>query len=212
TASTALEEHELVRELTQNAREIGHIGSVLYSRAQKQLAVSQESVHYSAAKNAGHAVTCAPLPMLDLEAIENILVVMLDHLGDVLLTFPAIERLREMFPLARIAALVGSWSESLMRGHDCVDEVLTYDFFDASSAEPHRKIAIEEERRIESWLSGQRFDLAVDFRREPETRDFLRLSRARYTAGFCQGKEAEWLTVAVPSEPNIQWVRPRRHV
>jgi|GEM_PF-1496176 len=211
-AANSIEERRLLLKLTQKAQKIGHIKSVLYGRHLTPGQIRPMAAHYSMAADARTVIAGAPLPMMKLEGIENILLVMLDHLGDVLLTFPAIERLRQMFPQAHITALVGSWSESLARGNESIDEILTYDFFDASSAEPHRRIDAVEADRIEQWLSPGGFDLAVDFRREPETRDFLRLSRARYTAGFAQGKEAAWLTVALPCEPNVQWLRPRRHV
>jgi ADP-heptose:LPS heptosyltransferase len=211
-ARNSTEERGLLLELTQKAQKIGHIKSILYGRHRPPGQIRPMAAHYSMRADAETVVACAPLPLLKLDGIENILVVMLDHLGDVLLTFPAIERLRQMFPQAHITALVGSWSKSLARGNESIDEILTYDFFDASSAEPHRRIDAAEADRIEQWLSPGGFDLAVDFRREPETRDFLRLSRARYTAGFAQGREAAWLTVALPCEPNVQWLRPRRHV
>ena len=213
----AVKECELLLKLTRAARKVCHLRSVLYSRSRPCQASSGpgqpvERMHYSAEKKDMPVLTAAPFPLLDLEQIRNILMVMLDHLGDVVLTFPAIRRLRSMFPHAHISALVGSWSESLARMNGCINDVLTYDFFAIDSSDPHRLLDLEEKRRIEAWLSSRGFDLAIDFRREPETRDFLRLSRARYTAGFSRGKNAEWLTVAVPYEANMQRLRPRRHV
>src|SRR5207245_1539219 len=85
----------------------------------------------------------------------------------VLLTFPAVERLRQLFPEAKITALVGSWAEPLARGHACIDEVLTYNFFDSSSALPHQLLQEDEKQRIEDWLSRYGFDLTIDFGRCP---------------------------------------------
>src|SRR5262245_2817454 len=76
----------------------------------------------------------APYPLIELKRIRSILLVKLDHLGDVLLTIPVMRRLREIFPEARITALVGSWARPLLELEPCIDEVLTYDFFLASSA------------------------------------------------------------------------------
>src|SRR6516162_10341690 len=44
------------------------------------------------------AVSGTPYHLLDSGEVRRILLVMLDHLGDVLLGFPAIQRLRELFP------------------------------------------------------------------------------------------------------------------
>src|SRR5262249_52447159 len=85
-------------------------------------------------------VTHAPCPLIDLENVRSILIVKLDHLGDVLLTIPAMRRLRELCPEARITALVGSWARPLVEAEPCIDEVLTYDFFSASSGRNCRRL------------------------------------------------------------------------
>jgi ADP-heptose:LPS heptosyltransferase len=150
--------------------------------------------------------------MFDPAQVRRILLVKLDHLGDVLLGFPAIERLHELFPDAKITALVGSWARSLVESHSCIDRVLTYDFFEANSSKVHKRLTEEEQQRIRDWLTPLDFDLAIDFRREPETRKFLLWSGALHTAGFANGPESEWLTVALPYELNVKQQRPRRHI
>ena len=46
--------------------------------------------------------------------IKKILVVKLDHIGDVLLATPVITNLRLHYPHAHIALLVGSWSKQVV--------------------------------------------------------------------------------------------------
>jgi hypothetical protein len=159
-------------------------------------------------------ITCsrAPHPVIETELVRRILIVKLDHLGDTLLSFPAIERLRELFPKAEITALVGSWAHSLVEDHPCIDRVLTYNFFDSSSSKGHKELNDDEGQQLRDWLTPMAFDLAVDFRREPETRDFLLWSGARYSAGFANEREAEWLTVALPFAINVKHQRPRCHI
>lgn len=57
----------------------------------------------------------------------KLLVVKLDHLGDVVTATPVFRSLREAFPDARIDALVGSWAKDLVAASPFVDKVLTYD-------------------------------------------------------------------------------------
>ena len=63
------------------------------------------------------------------ERVEpNILVVRLDRMGDVLLSFPAIRALRERFPRARITALTQPYARSLMERCPDLDDAMVYDY------------------------------------------------------------------------------------
>jgi lipopolysaccharide heptosyltransferase II len=157
-------------------------------------------------------VTHAPFPLIELENVRSILIVKLDHLGDVLLTIPAMRRLRELCPEARITALVGSWAKPLVEAEPCIDEMLVYDFFDASSARNCRRLNDADYRQIADLFASQRFDLAIDLRREADTREFLWHSGATYTTGYANRGEHDWLTVAIPWDDVIAVQPPRRHV
>lgn len=58
----------------------------------------------------------------------RILLIRPDHIGDVLLTTPAIHALRAALPRAELHALVGPWAASSLAGYDEVDQVLTLPF------------------------------------------------------------------------------------
>lgn len=62
------------------------------------------------------------------ETHERILLIRPDHLGDVLLTTPAITALRQANPEAEIHALVGPWSATMLSGYDELDLVITLPF------------------------------------------------------------------------------------
>ena len=87
--------------------------------------------------------------------VKNILVISLTNLGDVILTTPVLSALREKFPNAFLAVVIGPKAEELFRGSRTINEVIVYDkkrmtFFD----------------RLQ-WVYGlrkRRFDLAVDLR------------------------------------------------
>lgn len=61
-------------------------------------------------------------------ARERILLIRPDHLGDVLLTTPAIHALRRARPQAEIHVLAGPWSAALLADNDDIDMVLTLPF------------------------------------------------------------------------------------
>jgi lipopolysaccharide heptosyltransferase II len=72
----------------------------------------------------------ASIPFLPIKHSGNsrILLIRPDHLGDVLLTTPAICALRAALPDAEIHALVGPWSAAVLAGYPEVDQVLTLPF------------------------------------------------------------------------------------
>ncbi len=59
---------------------------------------------------------------------ERLLLIRPDHLGDVLLTTPAIHALRRARPLAEIHALVGPWSAVALANNENLDAVVTLAF------------------------------------------------------------------------------------
>ena len=60
-------------------------------------------------------------------------------------------------------------------------------------------------------LAPQRFDLAIDLRKHPETRDVLRHTGARYTAGFDHRNLFAWLDVALDWGGDQAYARKRQH-
>ena len=57
---------------------------------------------------------------------NRILVVKLDHLGDVLLATPVFSNLRQAYPNAELHALTGTWSRIVLEKHPDVNKVLEY--------------------------------------------------------------------------------------
>src|SRR5262245_49311396 len=57
----------------------------------------------------------------------KLLVVKLDHLGDVVTSLPVFEALRETMPDARVDALVGPWAEELLAENPYIDRLLIYE-------------------------------------------------------------------------------------
>jgi len=88
------------------------------------------------------------------EVPRNLLLIRPDHIGDVLFTTPALHALRQTFPEARIIALVGPWTATILTRNPDVDAVLTCPFpwFDRrpkpSPWQPYR-LLLEEARKLQ---------------------------------------------------------------
>jgi len=74
------------------------------------------------------ALVARPLARRPAPVVERVLYIKPDHLGDLLLATPVLAALRRSLPNARIAALVGPWSEMTLRRNPDVDVLLTCPF------------------------------------------------------------------------------------
>ena len=122
-------------------------------------------------------------PFIDRAAIRNVLIVKLDHLGDIFLTKEAILRIKQNMPLARLHVLCGSWSRTLFESMG-VDNIVPLDLFSAKSDLPLRRMDAAEVSQLRRTLITLHIDVAIDLRRHPETRWILGLSGALMTVGY----------------------------
>lgn len=95
----------------------------------------------------------------------RVLVIRPDHLGDMLLTFPAFRLLRAGLPEAHITALVGPWSQAALAGNPDIDSVQTCPFPGFTRRPkgfpwaPYQLLRREAQR-----LRQERFDVALNLR------------------------------------------------
>lgn len=136
-------------------------------------------------------------PLFAADRVRNILVLKLDYLGDCIGAIPAIQRLSQLFPTARLVVLSGPWGIPIWSLAPEVDEVIPFEFFDQTPGLPPNLLGPEDLEALRARLAPYRFDLAIDLRRFPETRPLLRYSGARYTAGFDFKSQFPWLDIAL---------------
>lgn len=116
-------------------------------------------------------------------APRTILAMRVDQLGDVSATLPALARLREIFPAARLIALAQGGTQGVIQASGLVDEVLPIALgYDAMSG--RRFLKPEEEHRLRGILRGLDIDLAIDLSPGDESRPLLLLTNATYLVGF----------------------------
>ncbi|MBF0122321.1 MAG: glycosyltransferase family 9 protein [Candidatus Omnitrophica bacterium] len=86
--------------------------------------------------------------------VEKILLVSLTNIGDVILTFPVFDVLRERFPEAEISVVVGPKARSLLEDNPHVYRLYVYD----------KRASVKEQWRWLRSVRSQDFDLVVDLR------------------------------------------------
>lgn len=61
-----------------------------------------------------------------LDKFSNILVCRTDKIGDVILTLPVINALRDFYPNSRITFLASEYASEILQGHSAIDEIMIY--------------------------------------------------------------------------------------
>jgi len=131
----------------------------------------------------------------------RILVSKLDHMGDLVLAIPAISRLRARYPDARIDAIVGSWNCEAAKELGVFEAVYTLDYFSKKSA-----VAPNANQEMDDLIEEMiYYDIAVDLRRQCDTRFILTRIPAKIRAGYAVGDMAidVLLDVCLPASVDV---------
>jgi ADP-heptose:LPS heptosyltransferase len=94
---------------------------------------------------------------------NNILVIRLDHIGDLVWSLEAVHRLRMQFNHAKITILVGEWNVDILKNSTDIDEVVIYN----SPMFTRNKIRIlsnNNRKKLQKDLRLRGFDLIVGLR------------------------------------------------
>jgi len=151
-------------------------------------------------------------PLFHVEEIARILVIKLDHIGDFVTALPAIRRLRTIFPKACITVLAGPVSREFVALEPSIDEFIPFSFFHARSQLGERELLADDYDELAAQLHPYRFDLAVDLRKHPSTRDVLKYAGARFLAGFDYLGQFPFLDIALNWDGDRNLQRKRSHI
>jgi heptosyltransferase-2 len=127
---------------------------------------------------------------------EKILVRGVNWLGDAIMTLPAMQRLREARPKARITLLTSQKLEGLWAGQPVIDNVLAF----APS---------ETVWQMGRRLRAEQFDIAMAFPNSARSALELWLARIPRRIGFARGWRGMFLTEARPERPGAFPMRKR---
>ncbi len=86
--------------------------------------------------------------------VKKILFITLSNIGDVVLTLPALDCLKEDFPKAQITVLSSERAKDIFSGNPSIDKFIIYD----------KRARLKEKLKLFWDLSKERFDLVVDLR------------------------------------------------
>ena len=125
------------------------------------------------------------------DPVRTILVQRVDQLGDLVCSVPAIRRLREIFPAAKLVGLMTPANQPLAERLGLFDDIVTVAFAE-SAAERRRVLPLEAQDGLRRALAPYGFDLAVDLGEGDESRSLLLLSNARFLYGF-KDRQSPWL-------------------
>jgi ADP-heptose:LPS heptosyltransferase/GT2 family glycosyltransferase len=151
-------------------------------------------------------------PLFHPEDIKHILVMKLDHIGDFIIALPAMRRLKQHFPTATIHVLAARGARAFAESEACIDGFIEFEFFHARSGLGQKELTEEDYAALHARLQPYGFDLAIDLRKHPDTREVLGHVPARFLAGFDHMGQFTFLDIALEWEGDKNLHRKRAHV
>ena len=115
--------------------------------------------------------------------VRNILVARSDQLGDLIASIPAIRRLREIFPAAKIVGVFTPANHGLARTLDVFDDIIILDHAE-SWHQRNRLLTMAQQIEFRDRCAPYKFDIAMDLSQSQMSRPMLHLAGARFTYGF----------------------------
>lgn len=114
---------------------------------------------------------------------HNILVIRMDHLGDIICTLPALSALREHYPNSKVTFLGASWScEPLKANRHLYDELIIWDapWHNKNSKDRSGLLAVIKMLRFVPQLKKRKYDLVIQPRGEGINVALAALSGGQY--------------------------------
>lgn len=116
-------------------------------------------------------------------AVKKILAVRIDHLGDVLMTRPALQLLRGLYPGVQIHLMTSPEAARLLKDDPCVDNILTFEKNWFTRGGRFFEI-IQGAFRMCRELRAQSYDAAIEFRGDFRTILLLALAGLPFRVGY----------------------------
>ncbi|MFQ5912391.1 MAG: glycosyltransferase family 9 protein [Nitrospinota bacterium] len=137
------------------------------------------------------------------DRVRRVLVIRPDHLGDVVFSTAAFKPLRDLYPRARLTAVVGPWSAPLLLHHPYVDGVVSFrnPWFERGKSSRRRDIF-----DLLQWMRRSRFDVGLDLRGDPRVIALLAAGRVRYRVGYGWAGAGFLLSHELEHKPGVHQV------
>jgi len=153
------------------------------------------------------------IPSLCPLGIEKIIIVKLDHIGDMILSIPAIRNIRKLFPKSQIDLLCAPWVKPIMENQLEINNIYTFSFFNEVSGKGFNidnDFDIKLEKLI-SKLKNRKYNLAINLRRHPETKHITSLI-ADYCLEYSENAEYDSISHPIPALKNINGQNPKWNI
>jgi heptosyltransferase-2 len=134
---------------------------------------------------------------IDKSRIRRILVRGTNWIGDVVMSLPSLEAVRDNFPGRKISVLAKPWVAPLYESHPVVDEVIHYHRATWSPGD------LAEMVRTARRLRHQNFDLAILFQNAFEAALLTFLAGIRYRVGYNTDARGFLLSHSIPRDPEV---------
>jgi lipopolysaccharide heptosyltransferase I len=146
--------------------------------------------------------TDATVPADELRSrdFKNILLIKLSAIGDVVHTFPVLNKLRRRYPKARIDWLVTPEIAELLRQNPAISNVI--EFSRAEWSTPWRAAPYVSAARLVAMLRAAEYDLVLDLQGQLRSAIFAFASGAPVRIGFDRPRADVWKTLSrkIPDE------------
>jgi ADP-heptose:LPS heptosyltransferase len=144
------------------------------------------------------------------DPVRRVLVLRLERIGDLLMTVPALDDIRQRLPDAEIDLVVGGWNVEIARALRGVSRVEALDAVWLARGGAGMGTA-SLMRRARAWR-GRGYDVALNF--EPDIRSNLVLAScgARWTAGYASGGGGPLLDQALEYDAGIHTTENARRL
>jgi ADP-heptose:LPS heptosyltransferase len=123
-----------------------------------------------------------------------------------------LRRLKQHCPAARISVLAARSTLAIWKSEPLVDEVIEFNFFHARSGAGKIAVTAQVIRSLTERLQAESFDLAIDLRKQPDSRHILEYSGAAILVGFESQGRFPWLDVALEWDEDVPLRNKHGHV
>lgn len=115
--------------------------------------------------------------------VKTILVCRSDQLGDMVASIPGVERLREIFPDAKIVGVLTPANYEFARTLNLFDDIILLNHAE-SWHQRNRLLTMAQQIEFRDKCAPYKFDIAMDLSQSQMSRPMLHLAGARFTYGF----------------------------
>ncbi len=137
------------------------------------------------------------------ENIRTILVIRLDHVGDVLLSTAVPKAIKENYSHSRVIFLVSSWSAPLLENNPFIDEIITYDAPWFAKKRYKKNADVHGFFGLVRVLRGKEIELAIALRGDLRENILMFLSGIKNRVGYGVTGGGFLLTKEVPYQKGV---------